>query len=71
VRHVPALTWGRDELSCGDMWNSNSLVSWTLARTGHDMRAVRPPGGGRAPGWRAGLALAEQEQTNITRTTTT
>jgi hypothetical protein len=71
VRHVPALTWGLDELHCGDMWNSNSLVSWTLARTGHDMRAVRPPGGGRAPGWLAGLALAEQEQTNTTRTTTT
>jgi hypothetical protein len=69
VRHVPALTWGRDELRCGDMWNSNSLVSWTLARTGHDMRAVRPPAGGRAPGWRAGLALVEPEQTNTTLTT--
>ena len=55
---VPPLTWGRDELGSGDMWNSNSLVSWLLARTGHDMAAIRPPAGGRAPGWLAGLALA-------------
>jgi hypothetical protein len=63
VRQVPALIWGRDEVGCGDMWNSNSLVSWALERTGHDARAIRPPAGGRAPGWRTGLALAEQEQT--------
>src|SRR5215213_6537892 len=39
---VPAfrtVTWGRDELDTGDMWNSNSLISWLLARTGHDMDA--------------------------------
>lgn len=28
---VPPLTWGRDELGSGDMWNSNSVVSWLLA----------------------------------------
>jgi len=60
LRTVPDLTWGRDELGTGDMWNSNSLVSWALARTGHDMAAIAPPHGGRAPGWRAGLALAGQ-----------
>lgn len=65
VRQVPALIWGRDELHCGDMWNSNSLVSWALARTAHDVGAIRPPLGGRAPGWRTGLALAEREQTTI------
>ena len=27
VGTVPRLTWGRDTLGCGDMWNSNSLVS--------------------------------------------
>jgi hypothetical protein len=58
---VPPLTWGRDELATGDMWNSNSLVSWALARTGHDMRLINPPSGGRAPGWRAGLALADRQ----------
>lgn len=62
LQHVPPLTWGRDELRTGDMWNSNSLVSWVLARTGHDMTAIQPPRGGRAPGWLAGLALASREQ---------
>jgi len=27
----PTVTWGRDELGTGDMWNSNSLISWLLA----------------------------------------
>ena len=58
VREVPALTWGRDELGSGDMWNSNSLVAWLLASTGHDMTVIAPPHGGRAPGWNAGLHLA-------------
>ena len=61
LRQVPPLTWGRDELDAGDMWNSNSLVSWALVRTGHDMDGIRPPRGGRAPGWRAGLVLAERQ----------
>ncbi len=63
VREVPALTWGRDELGTGEMWNSNSAVAWVLARTGHDAGAIAPPPGGRAPGWVAGLVLAERERT--------
>lgn len=63
VPSVPALTWGRDELGSGEMWNSNSLTSWLLARTGHDMTAIRPPPGGRAPGWHAGLVLASRHAT--------
>lgn len=59
---VPAFTWGRDELRTGDMWNSNSVVAWALARSGHDMTAVRPPANGRAPGWTAGLTLASREE---------
>jgi hypothetical protein len=58
AREVPALTWGRDELGAGEMWNSNSLVSWLLASSGHDLTDVVPPLGGRAPGWDAGLVLA-------------
>ncbi len=58
---VPAATWGRDELGTGEMWNSNSLVAWLLARSGHDMAVITPPPGGRAPGWNAGLALAARE----------
>jgi hypothetical protein len=58
LHELPSLTWGRDELGTGEMWNSNSAVSWALARTGHDVAAVRPPRGGRAPGWEAGVVLA-------------
>lgn len=55
---VPTATWGLDEQGTGDMWNSNSLVSWLLLRSGHDVAAAAPPPGGRAPGWSAGLVVA-------------
>ncbi len=57
---VPTPVWGRDELRLGDMWNSNSVVAWTLASAGLDASALTPPAGGRAPGWHAGLDLAAQ-----------
>lgn len=60
---VPPLTWGRDELRTGEMWNSNSLISWLLARTGHNTTTIRPPNSGRAPGWQAGLVLASRQGT--------
>ena len=31
---VPTPVWGRDKLRTGDMWNSNSVVSWLVARAG-------------------------------------
>jgi hypothetical protein len=55
---VPALTWGRDELGLGEMWNSNSVIAWLLAGVGVATDDLAPPDGGRAPGWDAGLALA-------------
>ncbi len=58
---VPPLTWGRDETGAGEMWNSNSMVAWVLARSGHDMAVIGPPRRGRAPGWSAGLVLAERQ----------
>lgn len=58
LAELPALTWGRDTIRAGEMWNSNSAVAWALARAGHDMGAIGPPAGGRAPGWAAGLVLA-------------
>jgi hypothetical protein len=61
VPTFPALTWGRDELRTGEMWNSNSLTSWLLARSGHHTDAIRPPVGGRAPGWAAGLTVASRD----------
>lgn len=57
---VPRLTWGRDELGTGEMWNSNSVVSWLLTRAGLGAETVRPPHGGRAPGWRAGVTVARR-----------
>jgi hypothetical protein len=60
VPSVPTVTWGRDDLGAGEMWNSNSLISWLLARSGHDTDTVKPPPGGRAPGWRAGLVVARR-----------
>jgi hypothetical protein len=60
LHELPTLTWGRDELGAGEMWNSNSAVAWALARTGHDMDTIGPPPGGRAPGWSAGLVLADR-----------
>ncbi len=58
VPDVPTLVWGRDELHVGDMWNSNSVTSWLIARTGLETASIVPPGGGRAPGWTAGLVAA-------------
>lgn len=55
---APFLLWGRDDLHVGDMWNSNSQISWLLARSGLDVDSIEPPVRGRAPGWRAGLAAA-------------
>jgi hypothetical protein len=61
VSAFPAATWGRDEMRTGEMWNSNSLVSWLLARSGHDTDGVSPPLHGSAPGWSAGLTVAARE----------
>ena len=59
VRTVPAHVWGRDEAGAGEMWSCNSLTSWLLGRAGLWSEGIRPPAGGRAPGWRAGLTAAE------------
>lgn len=60
VPSVPALVWGRDELRTGDMWNSNSVIAWLLARCDLPIEDVRAPVGGRAPGWEAGVAIAQR-----------
>lgn len=66
--NVPTLTWGRDELSTGDMWNSNSLISWLLTHAGLNTNDIGPPTGGRAPGWHAGLHAARKtdDQAHLT-----
>lgn len=61
VRHVPTPIWGRDQLATGEMWNSNSVIAWVIARSGIDVASIRPPAGGRAPGWQAGLIVARRQ----------
>jgi hypothetical protein len=56
---VPALTWGRDESRVGDMWSCNSIISWALTRAGLSVEEIPMPSGGRAPGWHAGIAVAQ------------
>lgn len=60
VHAVPPLTWGRDPLHVGDMWNSNSLISWVLVSSGIDVSRIHPPDGGWAPGWLSGVAAADR-----------
>lgn len=62
VPHVPTAVWGRDELAAGEMWNSNSIISWLIARCGLSAESIHPPAGGRAPGWRAGLVVARRQE---------
>jgi hypothetical protein len=63
VPDVPELVWGRDELGTGEMWNSNSIMSWLIARTGLDAGSIKPPAGGRAPGWDAGILVGAEQST--------
>jgi hypothetical protein len=62
VPQVPTPVWGRDELHAGEMWNSNSVISWLLARSGLDVEAIKVPSGGRAPGWRSGIVVARRQR---------
>jgi hypothetical protein len=60
VATVPRAVWGRDELKTGEMWNSNSMIAWLIAAAGIATDDLRPPPGGRAPGWHAGLEVARR-----------
>lgn len=62
---VPVYTWGRPVSGVGEMWNSNSVISWLLTRSGIDMDRVEPPHGGRAPGWAAGASVARTHPERI------
>jgi hypothetical protein len=57
---VPTPVWGRDELGAGEMWNSNSVTAWIVSSSGLDAAPIKPPAGGRAPGWNAGLVVARR-----------
>ena len=60
---IPTLVWGRDELGTGEMWNSNSVTSWLLERSGVETDQIRMPPNGRAPGWDAGVIVARSQAT--------
>ena len=60
VPEVPTPVWGRDELGAGEMWNSNSFISWLIARSGLVAESIPLPQGGRAPGWHAGIVVANR-----------
>ena len=62
---VPMLVWGRDESCTGDMWNSNSVISWLLTRSGLPAASIQPPANGRAPGWQAGIAIAKRDARRV------
>lgn len=63
VPTFPTATWGRDEQRAGEMWNSNSLISWLLVSSGHDISMIHFPVSGRAPGWDAGVVVARRQTT--------
>jgi hypothetical protein len=65
VPQVPTPAWGRDELETGDMWNSNSVTAWLIARSGMDIESIHPPKGGRTPGWPAGLVVARRQDAEM------
>jgi hypothetical protein len=62
VPALPTPVWGRDESAAGEMWNSNSVISWLIARAGLDAESTQPPDGGWAPGWKAGLVVARRPE---------
>ena len=67
VPDVPTPVWGRDELGAGEMWNSNSLISWLIVRSGLDAGTIELPARGRAPGWDGGLVVGRRARGSIHR----
>lgn len=63
VGQVPTPVWGRNELGTGAMWNSNSVIA--CVRSGIHAESIRPPAGGRAPGWQAGIEVAHRQEPHI------
>ena len=66
VLRVPTPVWGRDELGAGEMWKSNSVIAWVIAKAGLDAESIQPPTRGRAPGWQAGLVVAYRQAIEAT-----
>jgi ribose transport system substrate-binding protein len=65
IHPIGGFAWGIDtaeflidELEAGEMWNCNSVIAWLITRAGIRTAALRPPPGGRAPGWGSGVEVA-------------
>ncbi|CAN5574522.1 hypothetical protein BH23BAC4_BH23BAC4_08670 [soil metagenome] len=58
---MPPRVWGRNVPEVNDMWNSNSTISWALTRARLAAADLAPPPQGRAPGWSAGVHVAQRE----------
>ena len=56
-------------LGTGGMRNFNSLTSWLLARSDHDLARLGPPVNGRAPGWAAGVLVAGRSMRDVSQYT--
>jgi hypothetical protein len=64
---VPPYVWGRRVNGTSEMWTSASVVSWMLMQAGIDARSIAIPEGGRAPGWDAGIEVAERVSSGMWR----
>jgi hypothetical protein len=59
--NLPTPVWGRDKFGTGEMWNSNSVIAWLLARSGLPADAIPSPSRWPSRGWAAGLVTALRE----------
>ncbi len=58
---------GRDEFRAGEIWNSNSVISWLIVRGGLPLEDGTPARNGRAGGWIADVVVTgghEQPRTS-------
>ena len=66
VPPVPTPVWGRDELRAGEMWNSNSLISWLIARAAStSSRSSLRPADGRQAGTPASSSRAASRRKQL------
>jgi hypothetical protein len=52
---------GSDELRTGEMWNSNSLISWLITRSDLDVDSIQRRGAAAPQGWHAGVLTARRQ----------
>ena len=70
VPEVPTPVWGRDDLGAGEMWNSNSMISWLITRAKLDVRRSTLPRMDAPRGWQAGIVIAGRDMSGGSTATT-